>query len=754
MRPLAFGPGPGHDPSGNRPSDPRSAANPSAFYAQLTIFSTGTASAMIAQQVAGKAIRDALFLSTFNVKTLPAMMAGGAVASLVGIITISRLLARRSPSDVLPFLFGVNALAVAAAYVAFFRAPHISALVVYLAMAVLGPVILSTFWSVINEHFDPQRAKSAVARVTAGATLGGVIGGLATWALSRQLTLASAIGFLGLLNAACVGGALALRRIAARTDRAAELANARASAPPSSTAPMLAPLTKLRDMPFLRALAALTALGSASSTLLDYTFSAKAMHMLGTGPALLAFFSLFGIAVSLLSFIVQIAIGKVAIERLGLMVNVAALQILVVGGSALALLAPSMRSVTLLRGAEMVHRNSLFKSAYELFYTPIPDAQRRVTKAIIDVGFDRIGTVLGSGVTAVVLWRSRHEEVRLLWVVALIALVCLPLAKWLHAGYVETLAQGLREAAPRIVAAGPKPENAEHEVLIERIEAVRHPEDRTNTTTTVRDNADEIADRARTLLCGEPDEIRRALAGWEPHHAVLVPLAAPHLADDALRGPTQAAIRSVAQHAIGALSDIILDAKVSFAVRRRVGPILATCRTQRSADGLIAALSDERLEVRYAAGRALLTMTATPEHGIVIPQELVIRLVGDELARVEEASDDAKDDDKDDDDDQSSLLDAIERMRVTRRLEHVFNILALAMDREPLRLAFRAIHHPNERHRGTALEYIQTVLPQEVRDLLWPMIAPGQELLPAPREAAAVLGELGRLLDEPRAPAT
>ena len=165
-------------------------------------------------------------------------------------------------------------------------------------------------------------------------------------------------------------------------------------------------------MPFLRALAALMALGSASSTLLDYTFSAKATQLLGTGPSLLAFFSLFGIAVSILSFIIQIGVGKVAIEKLGLMANVAALQILVVGGCALALLSPGMNSVTLLRGAEMIHRNSLFKSAYELFYTPIPDARRRVTKTIIDVGFDRIGTVLGSGVTLLVLWRSEREEVR------------------------------------------------------------------------------------------------------------------------------------------------------------------------------------------------------------------------------------------------------------------------------------------------------------------------------------------------------
>ena len=157
-------------------------------------------------------------------------------------------------------------------------------------------------------------------------------------------------------------------------------------------------------------------------------------------------------------------------------------------------------------------------------------------------------------------------------------------------------------------------------------------------------------------------------------------------------------------------------------------------------------------EVRYAAGRALLTMTEGKDHGIVISQELVEKLVKEELARVEEDNAvDAKDD-RDEDDAASSLFDAIARVRISRRLEHIFNILALAMDREPLRLAFRAINHPNERHRGTALEYIQTVLPLDVREPLWPMISPDQDLLPAPREAAEVLTELGRLLDSPRVP--
>ena len=49
------------------------------------------------------------------------------------------------------------------------------------------------------------------------------------------------------------------------------------------------------------------------------------------------------------------------------------------------------------RGGESVFRGSLFRAGYELFYTPIPAAEKRAAKSIIDVGFDRLGDAVGGG---------------------------------------------------------------------------------------------------------------------------------------------------------------------------------------------------------------------------------------------------------------------------------------------------------------------------------------------------------------------
>jgi hypothetical protein len=49
----------------------------------------------------------------------------------------------------------------------------------------------------------------------------------------------------------------------------------------------------------------------------------------------------------------------------------------------------------------------------------------------------------------------------------------------------------------------------------------------------------------------------------------------------------------------------------------------------------------------------------------------------------------------------------------------VFTLLGLVLPSEPLRVAFRGLHSDDRRLRGTALEYLDSVLPRDIRDCLW-----------------------------------
>ncbi len=53
---------------------------------------------MIAALVAGRVVRDALFLSHFAPELLPRLMIAAAVASVVSALTLSRMLTRLGPA--------------------------------------------------------------------------------------------------------------------------------------------------------------------------------------------------------------------------------------------------------------------------------------------------------------------------------------------------------------------------------------------------------------------------------------------------------------------------------------------------------------------------------------------------------------------------------------------------------------------------------------------------------------------------------
>ena len=139
-----------------------------------------TATIMIAHQVAGKATRDGLFLTLFDVTDLPKAVMASAVLSFFAVLLMSRLLSRHSPAKVVPTGYGISAVLFIAEWYYFQFYPKTVVALLYLHMATFGAVLISGFWSVINERFDPYSAKRTVARIAAAATLGGLLGGILT----------------------------------------------------------------------------------------------------------------------------------------------------------------------------------------------------------------------------------------------------------------------------------------------------------------------------------------------------------------------------------------------------------------------------------------------------------------------------------------------------------------------------------------------------------------------------------------------
>ncbi|MFN0152546.1 MAG: hypothetical protein ACKVU1_17730, partial [bacterium] len=184
----------------------------------LTLSATLCAASMIAQQVAGKATRDTLFLSNFNVSALPFMLIGAAAVSLVVIFVASRGLSLHSPARFVPIAFAASALLQLGEWWLLPHAPRPTAVLIYLHIAVLGSVLISAFWSLVNELFDPRTAKRRMGQIAAGGALGGVAGGILAERIAASQPVATMLPVLAATHLACAFAARAL----AREARAAE----------------------------------------------------------------------------------------------------------------------------------------------------------------------------------------------------------------------------------------------------------------------------------------------------------------------------------------------------------------------------------------------------------------------------------------------------------------------------------------------------------------------------------------------------
>ena len=215
----------------------------------------------------------------------------------------------------------------------------------------------------------------------------------------------------------------------------------------------------------------------------------------------------------------------------------------------------------------------------------------------------------------------------------------------------------------------------------------------------------------------------------------------PFLAHGELAKEAGAALLGASGSIVGLLTDALLDGDSDLALRQRIPRILAAEGSDRAVDGLLLGLEDARFEVRFQCGRALARLR-DGRPGLVIDRGRIFAVVLRDvevdrsvwegqrlLARLIDPGD-------------SPLVDDYLRDRAHRSLEHVFTVLSLVLPSAPLRIAFRALHTEEPALRGTALEYLESVLPPPVRERLWPFLEERGAPHPVERSRDEILNEL------------
>lgn len=671
---------------------------------------------MLAHQVAGKAVRDALFLGALPVTDLPRMVILAAVLSVLAVPIYSHLLAWVGPRRLVPLGFLVSAIGHVVEWAWFGTGGAVIPVIVYIHIAAFGALLLSGFWSLTSELIDPHSAREQFVRIASAGSLGGIVGGLAVERIAVWATADASLLLLAGLHGLCAAGLW-------------PLCSSLRERPRSLTPEPMFGSQIFKTSPQVKQIALLVVLGTASAAIVDYLFKSQASAEY-TGGQLLQFFAIFYTVVQVVTFVFQAVVAVPLQRRLGVGRSVTMLPVGLGVGTVISLVFPATPSLALARGVESVLRGSLYRSGYELLFSAMSPQEKRRVKTFLDVACDRAGDALGAGMVQLLLMAGPIFVVNeLLGVVLLMVAASVWIGERLEAMYLRSIEQRLVDHAAADGYLGMSEFGGPSLLSIEvpvveapmALEDVR-PGHREHVPVQVL--LDEPLDLLRQLRSGHRDRVLVALESASRFEAMHVAQTLQLLAWDDVTAHVRRALERTADRHVGLLVDALLDGGTDFAIRRRIPRVLISVPAQRALDGLAHALSDARFEVRYQCSRAMdRILVADPT--LRVDSARIFQVVERELSVARPVWNGHRLLDQFESADAVMFLDEHLRDRANRSLEHVFSLLVTVLPREPIKVAFRVVHSEDPMLRGLALEYLTGVLPDTVRTRLWEMLDAG-----------------------------
>ncbi|HWB97193.1 MAG TPA: MFS transporter, partial [Bryobacteraceae bacterium] len=539
---------------------------------------------MLAHQVAGKAVRDSFFLTNHPASDLPKMVMAAAAVSFVLVILFSRIMRRVGPRRAVPAGFLLSALGHFVEYSVGRGAPGSWSIVIYFHIVGLGAILLSGFWSQMAESFDPRTAKQVFGRITGAGTLGGIAGGILAERIAALFSSGKVLLLLAILHFCCAVILGSLRCVSQ-------------AASPAEPSEQVSPRELFRRAPYLWLIAVVVLGGAASAAVLDYLFKAGAGAAFGRGAPLLRFFAIFYTSTQILTFLAQTFLARLSLQRVGIGRTIASLPLGVATGTMGALLVPAFPVLTALRSFELVLRGSLFRSAYELLYTPIPPAEKRTAKTLLDVACDRAGDAVGSAIVALFLWFGvPFFSSALLGVTLGIAALVFWVSLRLEKAYAGLVQQRLVDRAVQLDLADIQDSttlsviaSAAAVPLVAPPPPARPAPPPPRPAALVPRSPDAILDSFRELRSEDAGRIQTALQGIDrPNPAIAAQLIRLLAWDEVSAAVRQTLLRDPVLFT-GLLIDYLTnEQEVEFGIRRRIPQILAHCDSQLAVYGLLA----------------------------------------------------------------------------------------------------------------------------------------------------------------------
>ena len=656
--------------------------------------------------ILARALREALYLSTFDVRTLPYMTIAVAVLSLPTAGLFGRMMGSGNPHRVFSaFIIGLGVII--AALQALTTASPDAANVAFFLITVLGASLLTSgFWMVTSEQFSIRQAKRLFGLIGAGGTLGAMITGVSLSFLTNRFSTGQLVLGLVVLLAMTLFFQMSMPKLAPHHHHGESRATG-----------LREGLAMVFERPHLRNIAALVFVATMASTILDWQFKEIVSANLTEADEMASFFGAFYGWTGVVALLIQVFVAARVMSMAGIAASLSILPILLLIGSGGMLLIPSLVVATMARGADNTLRKSLHRSVLEYLYVPVPAKVRRKTKTFIDSVVDSAAGGVGAGVLFLwVTWGGLPSRYLSLFVGGL-AMAFIYFGIKTGAGYKLLVRDRLAIDGDDLDTSGFDGRN----LLTVTLTRLDLQEELAKAGVTLDEDApgparaaDAAGDLSTTLdriLASDVAVVERALDECDDWDETHVEALTRLLARTDFYPRAVGALRSIGEASVRHVIEVLLDEHADFVIRRRIPRILSEVDTPAADQALLDGLAAGRFEVRY---RAAIALSRRRKAGLVTAagdwQAIVWEAVSREVSRdrpIWELQKILDDIEAGDDEFVSQRVD----VRGELSLEHTFRQLSLVLDPDAVKMAFHGIVMDDENLKSLSLEYLEQTLP-------------------------------------------
>lgn len=685
----------------------------------------------------GSLNRDAFFLMKFEINQLPYMLIAVALVSIPFLSLygkVSGLFPTGTLATAYFFLVGIG-------YLFMSRLVLIdtkwTVLAFYFFVTLAGVLSISIFWLAVGSRFFMRQAKKLMGLFGAGCVFGNLLGGsIGRWgsdfANTEGFNLISIAGQMFFLATALSLWVFRPSQMTAPQEK-------------ENRPGFTQGLHELSKTPLLRNIALMLMLGVMIGTLADYQLQDIAKKNFPSKIELVKFFGALYTILGAVTLVAQLAITRLVLKKLGMLGGLMSLPIAALPGAIAMVFFPGIASALLLRGAENGIRFSTYSSGYELSFLPLDEAKRKIAKPLIDVLLKRGAT--GIAALLILLLTDVIQVDRMGVSVATVVLVFALLVSVLRVrkAYVTTLQENLSKTSE-----DPFEKNLQTMVMASPQDSF-HDEQTGAWSTSVLFAPElqaQLRNTAEGLSLSGPEkpipvaavpafldegklfhnllnkkELRETLKQvYERGDVRLAAALIPILVIPEYKLMAEKIFSKFGSTAVGVLSDTALNDKIDMQVRRAAFQRLGKIDSNLSMMVLKGVLSSEEKLLRRTASSAFLSLRKLDNSKKLEIDELVGLLkresVDDQV--IWQAQAELRQSEKGGE--SSVRLQEELQQSQDRRLRHLFRLLSLCFDLRALQASFGALASNQPEAQDNALEYLDNILPEKVKTLVWPMI--------------------------------